>query len=69
MILKKKESYFEEELAKNRNKPKELWKALKLRGLSSDKARKSKISLKKDGKIQFEALEKTQILSKGSTLN
>ena len=26
MILKKKKSYFEEELGKNRNKPKELWK-------------------------------------------
>ena len=29
MIVKKKESYFEEELCKNRNKPKELWKTLK----------------------------------------
>ena len=26
MILKKNKSYFEEELGKNRNKPKELWK-------------------------------------------
>ena len=57
MILKKKKSYFEEELGKNRNKPKELWKTLKSLGLSSDKARQSKISLKKDGAIQFEALE------------
>ena len=40
MILKKKKSYFEQELDKNRNKPKELWKALKSLGLSSDKARK-----------------------------
>ena len=39
MILKKKKSYFEEELDKNRNKPKELWKALESLGLSSDKAR------------------------------
>ena len=53
----KKKSYFEEELGKNRNKPKELWKTLKSLGLSSDKARQSKISLKKDCAIQFEALE------------
>ena len=39
------------------NKPKELWKTLKSLGLSSDKARQSKISLNKDGAIQFEALE------------
>ena len=57
MMLKKKKSYFEEELDKNRNKPKELWKTLKSLGLSSDKARQSKISLNKDGAIQFEALE------------
>ena len=57
MILKKKKSYFEEELGRNRNKPKELWKTLKSLGLSSDKGRQSKISLKKDGAIQFKALE------------
>ena len=57
MILKKKKSYFEEELGKNKNIQKELWKTLKPLGLNSDKARKSKISLKKDGTIQFEALE------------
>ena len=57
MILKKKKSYFEEELGKNGNKPKELRKTLKSLGLSSDKARQSKIYLKKDGAIQFEALE------------
>ena len=57
MIPKKMKSYFEEELGKNRNKPKELWKTLKSLGLSSDKARQSKISLNKDGAIQFEALE------------
>ena len=52
MILKKKKSYFEEELCKNRNKPKELWKTLMSLGLSSGKARQSKISLNKDGAIQ-----------------
>ena len=57
LILKKKKSSFEEEVGKNRNKPKELWKTLKSLGLSSDKARQSKIFLKKDGAIQFEALE------------
>ena len=57
MILKKKKSHFEEELDKNRNKPKELWKALKSLGLSSNKARKSKTCLMKDGTIQVEALE------------
>ena len=51
MMLKKKKSYFEEELDKNRNKPKELWKTLKSLGLSSGKPRQSKISLKKDSAI------------------
>ena len=54
MILKEKKSYFEEELGKNRSKPKELWGSL---GLSSDKTRQSRISLEKDGAIQFEVLE------------
>ena len=57
MILKKKKSYFEKELGKNKNKPKELWKTLKSLGLSWDKARQPKISLNKDDAIQFEALE------------
>ena len=57
MILKKKKSYFDEELGKNRNKPKELWKTLKSLGLSSDKARQLNIFYDKDGAIQFEALE------------
>ena len=59
MILEKKKSYSEEELGKNKNKPKERWKTLKSLGLSSDKARQSKICLKKDDTIQFEALENT----------
>ena len=69
MILKEKKSYFEEELGKNRNKPKELWKTLK--SLSSGKSRQSKIFLNKDGSIQFEALENeiSKILLKSSTLN
>ena len=37
MILNEKKSYFEEELDKNRNKPKELWKALKSLDLSLEK--------------------------------
>ena len=57
MMLKKKKSYFEEEVDKNRKKPKELWKTLKSLGLSSGKAKQSKFSLNKDGDIQFEALE------------
>ena len=59
MMLKKKKSYFEEELDKNWSKPRELWKALKSLGLTSDKARQSKISLKKDCAIQFEWLKNT----------
>ena len=51
MILEKKKSHLEEELGKNRNKPKELWKTLKSLGLSSGKPRQSKIYLKKDGAI------------------
>ena len=57
MILKKKKCHFEGKIGKNRNKPKELWKILKSFGLSSDKVRKSKIILKKDSSIPFEALE------------
>ena len=58
MILKKKKSYFEEELGKNRNKPEELWKTFKSLGLSLDEARQSKISLNKDGKmVLFNAIQ------------
>ena len=64
MILKKKKSYFEEELGKSRNKPKELWKVLKSLGLNSDKAKKSKISLRKDSAVQFEALENANIFKR-----
>ena len=58
MILKKRVSYFE--LDKNRNKPKQLWKALKSLLQSSDKVRQSKFLLR-DGAIQFEALENANI--------
>ena len=64
MILKEKKFYSQEELAQNRNKPKEIWKALKSLGLSSNKARKSKISIKKDGTIKFEALENGNIFKR-----
>ena len=57
IILKKKKSYFEKELGKNRDKLKEFWKSLKSLSLSSDKARELKISFMKDGAIQFEAQE------------
>ena len=68
MILKKKKSYFEEELSQNRSKPKEFWKTLKSLILSSDKAIKSKIILRKT--VQFNLKHwKTQILLKSSTLN
>ena len=55
IILKKKKSYIEEEL--NSSRWKEFQKALKPHCLKSNKARKSKRSLKKGGKIQFEVLE------------
>ena len=64
MILKRKKSYFEEELDKNRSKPKELWKALKSLVVSSDKARKSKISLQKEVTIQFEGPESAIIFKR-----
>ena len=68
MILKKKKSYFEEELRKNKNKPKELWITLKLLSLSSNKTRQSKLLLRK--MVLFNLRHwKVQILSKGSTLN
>ena len=64
MILKKKKSYFEEKLGKNRNKLQELLKTLKSLSRSSEKARQSKISLKKDGAIQFEAQENVNAFKK-----
>ena len=64
MILKKKKSYFEEEVGKNNNKPKEPWKTLKSLGLNSDKARQSKVALNKDGAIQFEALKNARYFQK-----
>ena len=64
MILKRKKSYFEEELDMNRSKPKELWKALKSLVVSSDKARKSKISLQKEVTIQFEGPESAIIFKR-----
>ena len=57
VTLKKKKSYFEEEPDKSRNTPKKLWKTLMSLSLSADEAKQSKISLKKDGAIQSEALE------------
>lgn len=45
MILKKKNLTFEKKLAKNRNKPKELWKALRSLDLSLNKTNKSNIYL------------------------
>ena len=45
MILKKKNLTFEKKLAKNRNKPKELWKALRSLDLILNKTNKSKIYL------------------------
>ena len=64
MLLKKKKHYFEEELAKNRNKSKGIWQALKSVAVSSDKARKSKTYLKKDGTVQLEALEKANFFKR-----
>ena len=64
MTLKKRKAYFEEELAKNENKPREVWKAVKSPTLSSEKARKSNLYLKKDVIIQFEALEDANIFKK-----
>ena len=64
LILRKKKSYFDEELANNRNKRKQLWKTFKSLGLSSDKARELKISVQKDGTIQFEAVKNANIFKR-----
>ena len=61
MILKKKKFDFGEELAKNRNKPKEPWKSLTSLSLSSNKANKLKISIKKDPTIQIKTLKNANI--------
>ena len=68
MILKKKKSYFEEELGKNRNKPKELWKTLSHSILARTKQGNQKFLLIKMMLFNLKH-QKTQILSKGSTLN
>ena len=51
ITLKKKKFYFKEELAKNLEKVKKLWTVLKSLGLSSNKASKSRTSLKKYSSI------------------
>ena len=61
-------SYFEEDGAMNRNKPKELWKALKSLGLRSTKQGNQKFILRKT--VHFNSKYwKTQIFSKGFTQN
>ena len=61
-------SYFEEELDKNRNKSKELWKTLKSLGLSRAKQGNQKFILRQ--MLLFNMKHwKTQVLSKGFTMN
>ena len=62
IVLNKRKSYFE--LARNRNKPKELSKPLKFLSLSSDKANKSKTSFKKNGENQFESLKNANLFKR-----
>ena len=64
MILKKKKFDFGKELAKNRNKPKEPWKSLTSLSLSSNKANKLKISIKKDPTIQIKTLKNPNIFER-----
>ena len=45
MILTKKKSYFEEELAKHRNKHKEVWKSLKSLGITQPAFTCSKLTI------------------------
>ena len=67
MILRKKKSCFEEEIGKNRNKPKELWKALEPLGLSSEEGDNQKFLLRRVVLFDLEQWE-AQMLSRGSTL-
>lgn len=64
IILTTKKCYFEEDLAKYRNKQKELCGSFHSLDLSSDKANKSKFSLKKLGVIQFKALKNVNLFEK-----
>ena len=50
-ISKKKKSVFQENIEKNANNSKKLWKALKPLRMKSGKVNQSKIALKNDGAI------------------
>ena len=64
MLHRKKPSYFREKSVKKSKNPKMLWKALKSLGLNSKERNKAKVSLKKDGTIQFEPRKNTNIFRK-----
>ena len=67
MILKKKKSYFKEELAKNLKKVKKLWTVLKSFGQVRTKQVNQELLLRKMIQFNLKHLE-AQIFSKGSTL-
>ena len=60
-IKQKKKEYFHTKIEENTGNSKELWKVLKSLGLNSNKVNQSKISLKKDGVIQFDPAENANI--------
>ena len=66
-ISKKKKSVFQENIEKNANNSKKLWKALKPLRMKSGKVNQSKIALKNDGAINLN-LRKMQIFLRISTL-
>ena len=53
-ISKKTKPHFQDKIKKTADNSKELWKALKSLKITSSKVYQSKVTLKKDGVIQFE---------------
>ena len=64
MLRRKKSSYFEEKLVQNSTNSKMLWKTLKFLGLNFNKGDQAKVPRNKDGTIQFEPRENTNICKK-----
>ena len=63
-LHRKKSSHLDEILVQSSKNPQELWKLLKSFGLNAKEGNKAKISLNKDGTIQFKHRENANIFKK-----
>ena len=61
LLFIRKELYFGENIAENKNNPKELWRTLKSLGMPSKGGRQSKISLKENGVVSFDRKKNANI--------